>query len=454
MKPAGICGIVVLLGLALPAMAQPAPDGQRIDAYLEPAGEVYVGQQLRLTVHLETDTWFASAPRYPEIQIPGAIVLQPEAFAVNSTRREGGRTWTGQRQRYVIFPQRSGTLAIAPFQVTFSAAVDGQPGPPSSLSTPGVTTRVRMPPGGGELAAFVTATALTVRESWDREPADLVVGDALVRSITRRAEGTFALLLPPLAFPDLEKIASYPAQPRLEDRTNRGRYSGTRVDQVSYVLQQAGTFEIPSMAFHWFDLGSNRMRTETLPAVTLTVADNPSARTGQPATEQPPIRETLQERLTLALNWLRENLAWLTMAAALFWSLRWCWARFRGPLSRYIRQRRHQRQFGEPARFRTLLRAVRRNDQDGFVRAFWSWSDHLPNRSPPLTGAAVVNSDGPGSGSREMIRVWNEIARDRYRDKKSDGLPPRTAASLTRLRKRWIRGARPGDPESGDALNP
>ncbi|TNF91080.1 MAG: hypothetical protein EP301_00125, partial [Gammaproteobacteria bacterium] len=254
----------------------------------------------------------------------------------------------------------------------------------------------------------------------------------------------------------LQGIASYPAPPHLEDRTNRGRYSGSRVDQVSYVLQRAGTFEFPAMEFHWFDLNGKSMRTETLPAITLDIAANPSARVGEPSTEEPVGAESLRHELTAALSWLRENLVWLTLAAALLWSLGWCWRRIRNPLARYFAHRRHQRRFGEPARFRALRQAARRGDQDALVRAFWSWSDHLPGRSPPLTGATLLGAgtEGGQAGASEVTPIWDEVSQARYRDNRPDGVPTGTAAALTKLRKHWLNSTRSEEPAAGGQLNP
>ena len=107
--------LAVFAVLLVPAHAD---DHIRVRPFTEPDGNVYQGQLTCLLVEVETDTWFTTAPRYPEIRVDGAVVLQPDAFGVNFTRREGGKTWAGQRQRNVVFPQRPGTLELPGFTVT------------------------------------------------------------------------------------------------------------------------------------------------------------------------------------------------------------------------------------------------------------------------------------------------------------------------------------------------
>ena len=167
----------------------------RIDAFAEPDGDVYLGQRVRLIVEVRTDTWFTTAPRYPELRIDGTVALLPEAFGINFTKREGGTTWAGQRQRYVLFPQRVGQLTIPPIDVALAVSTGGQAGEIQVVKTPSVTINVVAPPGTADVPAFVTTPRLRVREEWKGNIEDLKVGDAITRRITQSADDVFALLL-------------------------------------------------------------------------------------------------------------------------------------------------------------------------------------------------------------------------------------------------------------------
>jgi hypothetical protein len=432
--------LFLLIALCMHAVGE-----TRISALLEPEGPYYLGQQVRLVVEVETDSWFTTAPRYPEITVPGAIVLQPEVFAVNSTRREGPVTWTAQRQRYLIFPQRVGALVMPPIDIAFAVSVDGKPGDAMTLTTPRLDAAdVRMPPGASDAGTFVTTPRLDVRETFDRELDGLEVGDAVTRSVTQTASGTFALLLPAVRFEAPAGVTAYPAQPHLDDRGNRGTYTATRVDSVTYVLEQAGQFELPPIEIHWFDIGQSTMRTETLAARDIDVAVNENV---LQETESARLEERLDVSVGKVLAWLQENLIWLTVAAAALWLIRQAWSRLWPPALAWFARRRYKSQHGERAYYRRVVEAARRGDADAFVPAFWAWSDRLPGRTPPLT-AVTDELTGEDSG------IWHRLARSRY------GKSPSTDARQTAPTKRWVSGLRKlwlgrrSTPPSPTALNP
>lgn len=427
--------LFLLTGLCVNTAAE-----TRIDALLEPEGPYYLGQQVRLVVEVETDTWFTTAPRYPEIRVPGAIVLQPEVFAVNSTRREGSVTWTVQRQRYVIFPQRVGPLAVPPIDIDLAVSVDGKPGDAMTLTTPRLDADVRMPPGASAAGPFVTTPRLEVRESFDRGLDGLEVGDAVTRSVTQTAGSTFALLLPAIRFEAPAGVTAYPTEPRLDDRGNRGTYTATRVDSVTYVLEKAGHFQLPPIEILWFDIGRSAMRTETLAERAFNVAANRNVVQGP---QSPPLAISPGK----VLAWLQDNLVWLTVLAAALWLVRQAWSRLKPPVLAWFARRRHELRHGERAYYRRVVEAARRGDADAFVAAFWAWSDRLPGRTPPLTAL-------PGELTEEDPAAWHRFARSRY------GKSPSTDANqvavterwVSRLRKHWL--SRRSTSPAPTALNP
>ena len=66
-----------------------------------------VGQPVRLTVDVLVTTWLTGAPEFPDLELPGAIVVLPEERALNlSEDFEGGR-WFGLSRSYLIYPVRT-----------------------------------------------------------------------------------------------------------------------------------------------------------------------------------------------------------------------------------------------------------------------------------------------------------------------------------------------------------
>ena len=157
-----------------------ASDSLRVRAYTEPEQQVYVGQQLRLIIELMTDTWFNQAPAYPDLDLDGAIVLQPEQSGGNFSDREQGKTYSGVRHRYLIYPQRTGSFSVPVLKLDLAVAVDSKATPVTVMTNPVQFTAV-MPEAAAQLEQFVTTTGLTVKQSYKPELEGLKVGDALTR---------------------------------------------------------------------------------------------------------------------------------------------------------------------------------------------------------------------------------------------------------------------------------
>ena len=450
--------VVAFLALlfAGPAVAQTpgeptaAPD-VTVRAYLEPDKDIYLGQLVRLWVEVTTSTWFSKAPRYPELQLEGAIVLMPEQLGVNFTDRVGGSTRTGQRQRYAVIPQREGALEIPRLAITTSVSVDAKPSDPVTLQTDALTLTAIMPPGAQDLEQVLTTGNLAVEESYDREFADLKVGDSITRTVSLRGEDTFALALPATRFPTVSGARAYPAQPILEDTVNRGQYRAKRTDAVTYVLEREGVAELPEIAVRWWNPESKEIEEEILPAVEIAVAANLDYR---PTSGLPDVSESAAQRLKNsvagALDWLRTNIAWLTMAAIAAYLLLLAVRRFGPPLLERWNHWREQSRQSEARFFADFRRACQSGDSDAIVSRFWKWLDRL---SPADRAASLEHMPAKSdkSGFREFA---NRVSSARYGA--GAGEPPSSADVLqqvTRLR-RQIQDGGPETRKHRDTLNP
>ena len=86
-----------------------------------------------------------------------------------------------------------------------------------------------------------------------QEAVPVEVGDALVLTVTQEAQGIPAMLLPPLALPELPGLAAYPDPPEVEDRSNRGALTGRRTDRLTWIVEQAGSYDIPGVRYRSWD---------------------------------------------------------------------------------------------------------------------------------------------------------------------------------------------------------
>ena len=105
-------------------------------------------------------------------------------------------------------------------------------------------------------------------------PDPMVQGGRVTRSVTQRADGVQAMLLPPAPLADVPHFKRYPREPELVTLTDgRGGFvGGQRLDRADYVAQEAGSFALPPLTLNWADEHSGAPQSKTLPGRQIEVA--------------------------------------------------------------------------------------------------------------------------------------------------------------------------------------
>lgn len=391
--------------------------------YVAPASEgrsrVVLAQQTRLFVEILTDTWFSTAPRYPELSVGGAIILPPEQLGTNFTEQINGATYSGQRRGYVIYPQRLGQLVVPSFEISLAIATEGRPSAPLALRTPAQRIEVVAPPDVETLAGFFTTPRLEVRDTWDKPLADLEVGFAIKRTVRLSGEQMLGMLLPKLIFEAPAGIAVYADAPRVHDRINRGLYRGERRQTVTYVLQQPGTYQLAPLELQWWDPVQEELRSTTLSTPEFHVTGAGLATT-QALHDEGPAAHWLQLG-SVAIAWVAEH--WLGLLAIVLAAIGAARGlMFAGPrITRAISNSRQLRQDSEATAFRNLKHSVSRGDEGQVTESYWRWHHRLATTTP---GAADffederrAASDRPSSLRRfEILRYAPETNADAEED--------------------------------------
>ncbi len=173
----------ISIGSNATAAAQDRPNVQQLQTagkllvktWVDPVRAIVAKQQINFVIEVATDKWFSGGTRVGRLEIDDAIVLQREQFALNSTRREQGVTWSVQQWRISVYPQRAGVYEIPALRLTVSVA--GDDGKPISgeLSTMPVGFKAGVPKALAALASasesevdWVASPAYSVAESYSQ----------------------------------------------------------------------------------------------------------------------------------------------------------------------------------------------------------------------------------------------------------------------------------------------
>lgn len=204
---------------------------------VETAPPYAVGRPIALRIEVLAPNYFLSAPSFPTLDIPGAVVKQDD-HSLNFTETIGGVTYSGIRTGYTIVPQQPGPIALPQPVIDFTyAAVPGQSAP-ASVTMPPQRFEVAAAAGGAPVAEY------SIDQSLDRDPAKLKAGDALNRTITIRRPDAPAMTIPPPRIDTPDGVNLYRHDPALSDQPEGGQ----RMETVTYVFPHAGRYVLPPIS--------------------------------------------------------------------------------------------------------------------------------------------------------------------------------------------------------------
>jgi hypothetical protein len=339
--------------------------------------QVWVGQ--RATLHIDVlgkDGW-AQIKTIRDFDVPGAYVMRTQSQGTRLQETIGGVSYTGQRYALSLYPQKGGPVEVPalPVEVTIRAwgVNAGETVQPAEI--PSTTFTSQVPPGAEGIRGLISTTRLTASQAWEPETDNVEVGDAVKRMITLRASDVSGMAFAPIEYPAMEGLGVYPGEPTVEDESNRGSLTGTRIETVTYVFERPGQIEIPGIAFSWWHVGAGELKRIELPGLALRVVGSLAPESGAAA-------RTGHRQQRTWLLW--SALAALALTAVVA-------VRFRNRLMAYWLAWRVARSETEPTYFRRVMKSVRSGDPKAALRETMRWLDRInvdqePARLGPFLG--------------------------------------------------------------------
>jgi hypothetical protein len=228
-------------------------DQLRLRSWLEPTGNIVVGQEVRLMIEIATRRWFAGGTRIRHPEVHNLVILQRDQFATNLSRQKNGQTWVIQQWNLELYPQLEGAYQIPTIQLELAVNHASAGIVRGSLQTTALAFSASVPTLLRETDSWLATPLFEVDQSFDRELSQLQPGDAFTRTISLRATHVTAMMLPVPAPHALPGLSAYPANPVLQDRSNRGQATAERIEKITYMVEQAGQYQLPAQEFYWWD---------------------------------------------------------------------------------------------------------------------------------------------------------------------------------------------------------
>lgn len=398
----GIFWMVVLLAAALaptdPARAETS-DGVILRTSIGTEGTLWLGQRVILNVDVLVEDGWAQIVKFHELRASGVIIVRFETQGTRHSDSVGGRSYSGQRYSFSVFPQTGGEVTVPSVLVdveTKTWGADGATGT-ARLTTPPVSFTVRVPPGAGSISGLVTTSSLTASQRWEPEPDSLKVGFALTRTVSVAASDVSGMAFPPLDHREIEGVAIYPGEPTLQDEFVRGSLSGSREDVVTYVFEREGAVTLPDVVVHWWNPETRRLKEIRLPGMTLDIA------AGVPVVSE--VEEAADGDMggRGARNWFPATIAVVLagLLAIIFWR------RSIGPRWTAWRQARTE---SEAACFRRFVVVARSGVAAATYDSLVSWLEHLHGGPVSPRVDAFLTEYGEESARREAAGLERAAA--------------------------------------------
>jgi len=378
---------------------QAAPLQPIIRTTIEPA-RVVVGQTATLRLLVLGPNYMPAPPVIPDFQVRNAVTRS--LGAVNQTETHDGVTYAGVQYEFAVYPQEPGRFSIANQEVTVTYAPDPPNSTKATIALPRLDFEAFIPDAAQDLDPFIAANALTVEQQVKRSSESLKVGDSVTRSVTFKAEGTPAMLLPPAQFTNIAGLALYPDQRSLSENLDRrtSALSATRIDQATYMLQAAGDYTLPAIEIAWWNAKEERVEHASADAIVLQVAENPALRAAGP-----PAGSARSWNWRARIFFILDH--WLAAAAMLIGLglLAWLAPAVIRTLEECIRLRRSAYLNSEDWSYARLRAAGRERDPRKVYFALLNWLERFTPLAPRQTIDGLKQAAGDPLLDREIASM-------------------------------------------------
>ncbi len=243
----------------------------------------YVQSQVIFTVRVYHRVGLAHASlSEPELS---DAVIEPLQKDSKYRIKRGNYHYEVFERRYTIFPQRSGTLEIAPIRLDAQIITGRSSGgffgrnitrTERFVSDPLALT-VRPIPQSFTGKHWLPANSLELTQSWSDKLTHARVGEPLTQTIAIQAQGLLKSQLPSLSALEESLLNSadikvYPDQPVLTQAGSPDGVISRREEKNALIPGKPGTVELPAIELPWWNIQTDRMEIARIPASSVVVS--------------------------------------------------------------------------------------------------------------------------------------------------------------------------------------
>ncbi len=213
------------------------------------------------------------------------------------TRKVNGKIYNVYEYRYKLFPQHSGSFTIPALKTKLLRSYSRYRRYYGSgrryyrrirsISTKSKTVVVKPRPKAFKAPQWLPAVKVSLSDIWNGNPQQVVMGGSITRTITIEALGLMSAQLPEVNSVLPPGIKAYKEKAVTSDRRDVNHIRSTRKIRILFLPTRPGSFTIPEIKLHWWNVKTGKAEVSILPARILQVIAKPGQSSTRQATPQP-----------------------------------------------------------------------------------------------------------------------------------------------------------------------
>ncbi len=290
----------------------------------------YVQSQVIYTVRLFRKVQITQAS-LNEPELADAIIEKLEED-VNYTTELNGRSYAVIEQKYAIFPQKSGSVTIAPVTLTaevvtntrrrFNGFFNRQSTQSKRIVSESISLDIKPAPTSFKGKHWIPSEHVHLEEKWSGDIKEMKVGEPLTRTLTLLAKGTTVAQLPELHDENSNsQLKTYPDQPVLKEKKMANGLMAFREEKVAFIPSKPGEYTLPAINIPWFNTQTQKMEMASIPETKVIAIGAALSQDASPDNTITPLQLDTEKNQTQAEIQLIENPLWKWLS--IFLGLGW-----------------------------------------------------------------------------------------------------------------------------------
>jgi hypothetical protein len=222
-----------------------------------------VGQKLVMRYEVAVDGYLIGGTKFDLPSLAKVRLLKSSDFAINGSKREGGKTFATQIWEVDLFIEHAGLIEIPRlnFHISYKNA-NGNSIKQMLVSEPTILFAY-LPDALSSIDRYIVSPRVSISQQWigekgigEKENGEKVqyqVGDILKRQITIEAADIQSIQIPQFIPAPASGIKIVAHEARLNDSNNRGTQTATLTQDFTYIINKPGTYFLGKESLSWWN---------------------------------------------------------------------------------------------------------------------------------------------------------------------------------------------------------